>query len=133
MVFGLALAWALVGCKPASPERAAERFIDAYYIERDHQKALSVSTGAAADRVQSEAKLVEEARAAGASQSAVQPHVYYNLRKRETGSGDPTLLYALTIDSGGVQLKKEVRLSVRKMQDAAYRISYFSETDVTPR
>jgi hypothetical protein len=122
----------LSGCsKTRSAEAVAQEFVDAYYIERDHQKALAVSTGVAADRVRTEAKLVEDGKAAGATSSAVLPHVYYKLKQKETTGGDNTLLYALTVDSGGVQLKKEVRLRVRKMRERDYRVSYFTEADLT--
>ena len=114
---------------PASPQAAAERFIDAYYIERDHPKALVVATARAAERVSEEAKLVSDGRAAGAGSSAVQPHVYYNLEK-QTPRGDQTELEVLlTIDSGGVQLKKRVRLLVVQ-QGSEFKVGSFSEADL---
>ena len=122
---------ALTACsRTHSPETVSQEFLDSYYIERDHQKALAVVMGAAEDRVRNEAKLVEEGRSAGVSTSAVQPRVYYKLKQKGTTGGDNTLLYALTIDSAGVQLKKEVRLQVRKLRDRDYRVSYFTETDL---
>ena len=42
----------LVGCrKTASPTAAAEAFLDAYYVERDHDRALAVTIGSAEGRV----------------------------------------------------------------------------------
>jgi hypothetical protein len=121
---------ALLACgKPKTAQAVAETFIDRYYIERDHAKALELATGIAAARVQEEKRLVEEGRAAGAGDSAVQPHVYYTLRKISPRGADVELTYDLTIDSGGTALKKELRLVATRAGDA-YKVGFFNETDL---
>jgi hypothetical protein len=121
---------ALVACgKPKTPQAVAEAFIDRYYIERDHAKALELATAIAAARVQEEKRLVEEGRAAGAGVSAVQPHVYYALRKISPRGPDVELTYDLTIDSGGASLKKELHLVATRAGDS-FKVSFFNETDL---
>jgi hypothetical protein len=121
---------ALAACgKPRTPQAVAEAFIDRYYIERDHPKALELAAGIAATRVQEERRLVDEGRAAGAGASSVQPHVYYALRKTAPHGRDVELTFDLTIDSGGVPLKKELRIVAFKEGDS-YKVGFFNETDL---
>jgi hypothetical protein len=121
---------ALWGCsKPHGARGVAEAFIDRYYIERDHKAALALATGMAAARVESEEKLVEDAHAAGVGSSAVSPHVYYKFKSIEQGKDGATLDYLLTIDSGGVSLKKELRLTVAPVAGED-KVSFFNETDL---
>lgn len=121
----------LLGCrKTRSPQSVSNEFIDRYYIERDHAKALEVVEDGAAQRVRSEKQLVQEAGGA----YGVQPRVFYKLMKdtpREDGGAE--LDYELTIDSSGVQLKKQVRLVVKKFGED-FKVTFFDEQDVgTPR
>jgi hypothetical protein len=118
------------GCaKPHTPRGVAETFIDRYYIERDHARALAMATGIAASRVAQEKNLVEEGQAAGAGASAVQPHIYYSYRKTTPKGADQELSYALTIDSGGVPLHKDLRIVVTP-NGADWKVSFFNETDM---
>src|SRR5262245_32218597 len=80
------LPFSLVGCrKTASPTSAAEAFLDAYYVERDHARALAVSADAAALRVRKE----QELRAEAGGAYGVQPLVgYARTRQREVGGVD---------------------------------------------
>jgi hypothetical protein len=118
-----------LGCsKTRSPEAVSKEFIDRYYIERDHAKALEVAEDGAAARIRSEQSLLAGAPAA----SGVLPRVFYNLMKQEASGDHTDLTYALTVDSGGVQLKKEVRLVVRKF-GPQYKVSFFHERDISPR
>jgi hypothetical protein len=126
-----ALLLAAWGCAKKDPPRAAaEAFIDHYYIERDHPKALALSMAQAAARVTEEERLVRDARTAGADTTQVTPHIYYKFMKEVPKGPDATeLSYALTIDSGGVTLKKEVRLVATRVADG-YKVSFFNESEV---
>jgi hypothetical protein len=120
----------LAGChKLTTPEAVAEAFIDHYYIERDHPQALLLATGIAAARVAEEQRLVDEGRSAGATASAVQPHVYYRLRKVVPKGADSELTFDLTIDSGGVSLQKEVRVVTSRVGEQ-WKVSFFNESDL---
>jgi hypothetical protein len=125
---GLILVLLLAGCsKSGSPVAASREFIDRYYIERDHAKALEVAEGGAAERIRSERKLLEEAGTGG--YTGVQPRVFYNLQS-ERPIGDQTeLIYNLTVDSSGVQLRKEVRIVVRKV-GSEYKVTFFHDRDL---
>jgi hypothetical protein len=117
----------LMGCsKTGSAESVAGAFIDRYYIERDHDRALALAIEGAADRVRNEAKL---AREAGSAYGGVSPRIFYNL-KGQAPQGEMTeLTYSMTIDSSGFKLKKEVRLLVKKVGDE-YRVAFFNERDL---
>jgi len=127
-ISGLILVLLFAGCsKSRSPVAASREFIDRYYIERDHAKALEVAEGGAAERIRSERKLLEEAGTGG--YTGVQPRVFYNLQS-ERASGEQTeLIYHLTVDSSGVQLKKEVRIVVHKV-GSEYKVSFFHDRDL---
>jgi len=121
---------ALAACaKPKGAQGLAEAFIDHYYIERDHTAALGLAQGIAATRVAEERKLVEEARGAGADTSQVQPHLYYAWKRTVPKGSDIEFTYLLTIDSGGVPLKKEVRVVVTPGAQGM-RVSFFNESDL---
>ncbi len=121
----------LVCDKTRSPRSVSQEFIDRYYIERDHARALQLSEAGAAERVRSEKKLLEEAQVGG-SYGGVSPRVFYNLVKQEPKGQQTELTYALTIDSSGVEMKKQVSITVAKFGES-YKVTFFNERDVTPR
>jgi len=122
------LAICLIGCsKTRSPVAVSQEFIDRYYIERDHAKALEVAEGGAAERIRSEKKLLEEVGTGG--YSGVQPRVFYNLEKEQPIGDQTELTYRLTVDSSGVELKKQVRIIVKKA-GAGYKVTFFVERDL---
>lgn len=126
----LACALVLAACgKPKTPQAVAEAFIDRYYIERDHAKALELASGIAATRVAEEKKLVAEGQAEGAGASAVQPHIHYKFKKATPKGADLELTYDLTIDSGGVPLRKELRVVLSKVGPDE-KVTFFNESDL---
>ena len=125
---GLILVLVFAGCsKSGSPVAVSRDFIDRYYIERDHAKALEIAEGGAAERIRSERKLLEEAGTGG--YTGVQPRVFYNLQSERPSGEQTELIYYLTVDSSGVQLKKEVRIVVRKV-GSGYKVSFFHDRDL---
>ncbi len=127
----LLLPLSLVACdKTRSPRAVSQEFIDRYYIERDHTRALQVAEGGAAERVRAEKKLLEDAQVTG-SYAGVSPRVFYNLLKQEPKGEQTELTYALTIDSSGVEMKKQVLIKVAKF-GPSYKVTFFNERDVTP-
>jgi len=122
------LPFSLVGCrKTASPTAAAEAFLDAYYVERDHERALAVSADSAEVRVKQEQAL----RAEAGGDYGVQPHVGYSKRKEQLGPDSAELTYEVSIDSSGVKFKKTVALRVRKYGED-WKVSAFAEHDQAP-
>ncbi len=126
--FLLPLSLVGAGCKKGStPESAGQEFIDRYYIERDHARALEVAAEGAAERIRSEQRLLQGSGAAG---QGGQPRVYSKLEKQtQRPTGEQELTYALTIDSGGVKLHKRALLLLRSSGEQ-YKVVFFSEIDL---
>jgi hypothetical protein len=118
----------LVGCKKGgTPESAAESFIDAYYLERDPTQALAFVGEGAAERVRAEQKLLSDSGVVG---GGPQPRVFYKRMSATTRGSDDELRYELSIDSGGVKLKKQVVLVLRQQPaDKLFKVVLFSEVD----
>ena len=120
---------AAAGCaEPRTPEAVAEAFIDRYYIERDPKRALALATGVAASRVADETRLVNEGQAAGAGVTAVNPHIYYKRRRTVPHGADLEQSFDLSIDSGGVMLRKDLRVVTTSVQ-GVNKVSFFNESD----
>jgi len=116
-----------LGCsKTRSPEAAAAEFVDRYYVEKDHAKALDVSADLAARRVQEEQHLLKEAGVGG---PGAQPRVYYKLVRETDRKDDTELIYTMTIDAGGMKLQKELRLLVKAF-GKDFKVVSFAENDV---
>jgi hypothetical protein len=117
----------LTGCKKTrSAESAANEFMDSYYIEKDHAKALTLAVERAASRVSEEKKLLDGAGNPGTSG---QPRVFYKHLKTEERGEATWLTYALTIDLGGSKLQKEVSLSLLQRGED-FKVSFFLERDL---
>lgn len=122
----LLLPLSLVGCvRPKTAEGVAEAFLDGYYVEQDHAKALELCEGGAALRLRGEQKLVAEAGGA----YGVQPRVFYKLSGKKPRGAGQELIYTLGIESGGVKMNKEVHVVAEPRGDA-YKVTFFDERDV---
>jgi hypothetical protein len=127
--FSILLVVLLAACdKTRSPRAVSQEFIDRYFIERDHGRTLELVEAGAAERVKSEKRLVEEAQRSG-PYTGVSPRVFYNLQREEPRGDKTDLTYALTIDSSGVELKKQVLVTVAKFGER-YKVTFFNERDV---
>jgi hypothetical protein len=128
---GVLLPLLLAGCdKTRSPRSVSQEFIDRYYIERDHRRALEIVEGGAAERVKAEQRLLSESALAG--YVGVLPRVFYNFDKQEPRGSLTDLTYNLTIDSSGVELKKQVRITVARFGER-YKVTFFNERDLPSR
>jgi hypothetical protein len=116
--------------KTRSPRSVSQEFIDRYYIERDHRRALEIVEGGAAERVKAEQRLLSESTLAG--YIGVLPRVFYNFEKQEPRGNLTDLTYNLTIDSSGVELKKQVRITVARFGER-YKVTFFNERDLPSR
>jgi hypothetical protein len=121
----------LGGCdKARSPRAVSQEFIDRYYIERDHRRTLEVVEGGAAERVKSEQRLLDGTSLSG--YTGVLPRVFYNFQKQEPRGDQTDLTYNLTIDSSGVELKKQVLITVARFGER-YKVTFFNERDLPSR
>ncbi len=127
VAIGLALA---LGCRaaPGATERGtAERFLDKLYVELSPAEALPVTSGAAEAAVREMVRL-----RAGAAPGEVRPRVTWERAGDPEGRGDATVLrYRLRIDAGGVPMRKEVALQLRRVGEA-WTVAAFSERDLPP-
>ena len=116
--------------KTRSPRSVSQEFIDRYYIERDHRRALELAEGGAAERVKAEQKLLDGTSLA--SHTGTLPRVFYNFQKQEPRGEQTDLTYNLTIDSSGVELKKQVLITVARFGER-YKVTFFNERDLPSR
>lgn len=126
---GAVLLLLLVACdKTRSPRSVSQEFIDRYYIERDHRRALELAEGGAAERVRSEQRLLDGTT----GYTGVLPRVFYNFQKQEPRGEQTDLTYNLTVDSSGVELKKQVLITVARFGEK-YKVTFFHERDLPAR
>lgn len=119
--------FALSGCKPSDdPDAVADGFVDAYYIEFDHARALTFAHGGALRRIEDEAKLVDHARSKTAIQEA-KIRVYYSApEKRVVGDDMVNYRYVLDIRRGAEKLEKPTVIMVAR-RDGRWRVIQFRE------
>lgn len=88
---------ASAGCGKANdPDKIAERFVDAYYIEYDFNRAMEMARGPAMTRLKEEKKLVDDAREKVAL-AASKAQVYYSPPERRA-VGDDLVHYTFALD-----------------------------------
>jgi hypothetical protein len=128
---GTAAAFALLvlACSQSDPARgAAERFIDAYYVEIDLPRAREQTVGLAQAKVDDEMKLLEgQAAADGTSR----PTVNYRFVEQQDASNRDRrgFIYELTITfDGRDQIKRRTLVTVRE-DDGVWRAANFQEID----
>jgi hypothetical protein len=119
----------LLACaSPRSPEGAADRFVDKYYVESDQQAALPLAEGRAKRRLEEELKLVAGSRR-GVAPGSLAARVYYERRRIDDHGLIRSAEYVLHIKpQGGPQIDREAHLELKAQPDGSWRISNFNET-----
>jgi len=85
-----------------SPEGVAKKFLFAYFIEVNQQKALTISSGLAEKKLREELQLTRQARQLEPDFSQSRPHIDYTLLESHPRSPDRVMyLYELTIRGKG--------------------------------
>ena len=129
---GVAIATALLAlaCSKPDPARvAAERFVDAYYVEIDLPRAREEAVGLARAKVDGQIELLA---GQGIADAASRPSVHYRFLERQ-GGGDERdrrgYVYELTITlDGGEQIQRRALVTVREEANA-WRAANFQELD----
>jgi hypothetical protein len=119
----------VLACSQSDPARgAAERFIDAYYVEIDLPRAREQTIGLAQAKVDDEMKLLEgQAAADGASRPTVN---YRFVEQQDAANRDRRgFIYELTITfDGRDQVKRRTLVTVRE-DDGVWHAANFQEID----
>jgi len=126
------LAWALIfACRSADgPDAVADRFVDAYFVEADFDRALPLTRGAATGRVEEDRTRALAVRAATSLDEA-KPRVYYEKpERRAVGEAMMHHSYTLEIHAGGEPLERRV-LVMTARDDRGWRVMSFRELDGT--
>jgi hypothetical protein len=119
----------VLACSQGDPARgAAERFIDAYYVEIDLPRAREQTVGLAQAKVDDEMKLLEgQAAADGTSRPTVN---YRFVEQQDAANRDRRgFIYELTITfDGRDQIKRRTLVTVRE-DDGVWHAANFQEID----
>lgn len=115
-------------CTSDDPARAAaERFVDAYYVEIDLPEARDEAIGLARAKVERSMKLIEGMEPA---EDIARPRVHYRFLEQQEPMGDRRgFLYELTITfDGGEQVQRRTVVTVGE-QDGRWHAVNFQEFD----
>jgi hypothetical protein len=127
---GLVVLFALFGCADSSsPEWLASRFVDAYYVRFDFERALPYASGGAARRIRADrerAKVVREGTQLESSKS----RVYYGKPlRRDASQQEVQFTYELEVHSGSHRFDQEVVVMLAK-RDGVWKVTRFFEKRV---
>jgi hypothetical protein len=118
----------LAGCASDDPARAAaDRFVDAYYVEIDLPEAREEAAGLARAKVERNMKLLE---GMAPLDEVARPRVYYRfLEQQGTTRGRRGFLYELTISfDGGDQVQRRTVVTVGE-EGGSWHAVNFQEID----
>src|SRR5438128_1972874 len=115
----------LVGCdRQASPERAADRFVDLYFVEIDQARARELASGLARQKLDDELQLVKEVRRTVTPDQA-KPTIGYE-RTGLTPMGERArATYDVHIRQGGDESHRRVMLGLERI-DGRWTVSNFT-------
>jgi hypothetical protein len=123
---GIAIAAA---CSHDDPGRAAaERFVDAYYVEIDLPRARDEAVGLARAKVEDQIRLLAGEPAIEAS---ARPSVHYRFLEQQKKGAERDrrgFLFEITISLGGDALTRRALITVRD-EGGAWRAANFQEID----
>ena len=112
---------------PHSARGAAERFLDAHYVEINLQAAKPYCTGLALSRLEDEIRLTE---GQAVDASTRKPQVHYRLiEEKPRGEKSVTFIYEtmISVDGAG-NFTKKVLLTMRQ-DEQGWRVANYSEFD----
>jgi hypothetical protein len=115
-------------CSESDPSRiAADRFVDAYYVEIDLTRAKEEAVGLARAKVERAMQLLE---GVDRPETDSKPTVYYRVvEERRSESDRPGFVYELTISFGGGQTVTRRALVIVREEGGPWRAANFEELD----
>jgi hypothetical protein len=128
----LCIALAILGCSASdSPQRVADHFVQAYYIQIDQAQALEFTAGLARERLHQELQRVASLRQ-GISLEQARPPVSYTLARTQPEGQQVLLVYDLTITPPQVKPILKKILIIMEQTGEQWKVINFTETDVQP-
>ena len=128
----LCVAIVIAGCSRSnSAQRAADQFMQAYYVQVDQARALEFSTGLAHERLRQELQQVAPLRR-GSSLEQARPKVSYTLARTQPEGRQVLLVYDLTITPPQVKPILKKILIITEQLGEQWKVINFAETDATP-
>lgn len=99
------------GCSAKSAEKVGGRFVDLYFVEIDQKRALPLTTGLAASKIEEELGLVAQVRAT-LDPAQDRPSVFYARRNMQVTGDHARLAYDITIRQGRDETRRNALISV---------------------
>jgi hypothetical protein len=132
IVASLCIAIAIMGCSRSNnAQRAADQFMQAYYVQIDQARALEFSHGLAHERLRQELQQVAPLRR-GSSLEQARPKVSYTLARTQPEGRQVLLVYDLTITPPQVKpMLKKILIITEQLGDE-WKVINFAETDANP-
>lgn len=118
------------GPPPNAARAVSDRFMDAYFVEIDQQKALSFTTGEARRRLEEELAAVSAVREGQAGRESG-TRVFWRLVsfQEEPGAGRARAIYDVTIRHGRDEDRRHALVSLHNQDGGAWRVAFFAVKD----
>jgi hypothetical protein len=117
-------------CKGSNdPDSLARGFIDAYYVEYDFERALTLTEGAATERLKEEKKLVDDARSKVPIEQSRSRTYYAEPEKHQVKDDLIHYTFKLEIRQGSSTLERTAVILARKQQDVWKVIGFREESE----
>jgi hypothetical protein len=123
---GPVLACALAACRPGAdtPQGAAERFIDQYYVQIDLAAARQYCSGVALKKITDQQRLIGDQKI---DEGTRRPRVSYRLHEERREGDEHVLVYDARFDVEGTDSFTRRLLVTARQKDSGWTVSNFVE------
>ena len=127
IMFSIFLTATALGCQQSNDSASiANRFVDAYYLEFDFDKALTFATATARIRIEGEQELAKKARSQGALNPAKVKVYYSEPEHRKMNEEMAHHTYNLETSVGTTRISNQVLVMTAK-RDGVWKVISFRE------
>ena len=116
-------------CSRGAPDNTAgdvaDRFVDMYIVEIDQARALPLTTGTAARRIQEELDQTAGVRSTGYSAELAKPTVYYERTSLKEEAGGARAVYDIRIKHATGEERRHVLVSLHNREGGAWKVAGF--------
>lgn len=128
-LFSVAGLLAATACDdPNDPAELADNFVDAYYVEFDHGRALTMAEGPAAARIEHEQALVASVRQTTSVESSKARVYYEKPERRQVRAELAHHTYVLDIHAGPSPYQRRVMV-MTGLKSGRWKVISFRELD----